>query len=122
VKNIVLVGERIVYINRSPECELHFNYHNMGAMCGGWTVRWQGFEGNYYWSGDNGKSSNATTLLENLMTLNATLIKPNYTSTSDVPLIDEEREKYKLYLRELRKNLTAEDTVIIGVLAESPYA
>ncbi len=61
MKNIVLLGEKIIAIEKGHE--LHLNYHNMGAMNGGWTVRWQGFEGNYFWSGENGRQANATTLL-----------------------------------------------------------
>lgn len=33
-------------------------------QCGGWSVRWQGFEGNDFWSGDNKASSNASSILD----------------------------------------------------------
>jgi beta-glucosidase len=36
---------------------------------GGWSVRWQGFEGNDFWSDANKNSSNATSLLDALKSL-----------------------------------------------------
>lgn len=33
-------------------------------QCGGWSVRWQGFEGNDFWTGDNKISSNASSILD----------------------------------------------------------
>ena len=42
------------------------NFDNIGMQCGGWTVRWQGFEGNDFWTGDNKVSSNASSILDAL--------------------------------------------------------
>jgi beta-glucosidase len=33
-------------------------------QCGGWSLRWQGFNGNDLWSGQNKVSSNASSLLD----------------------------------------------------------
>ncbi len=38
---------------------------------GGWTVRWQGFEGNDFWKDKNKQSSNASSVLDALKTLQA---------------------------------------------------
>ena len=37
---------------------------------GGWTLRWQGFEGNSQWQGDNKVNSKATSILDALQNLN----------------------------------------------------
>jgi beta-glucosidase len=36
---------------------------------GGWSVRWQGFEGNDFWTGNNKVSSNASSILDGLKNL-----------------------------------------------------
>jgi beta-glucosidase len=33
---------------------------------GGWSLRWQGFEGNSQWKGENKKNSNASSILDAL--------------------------------------------------------
>jgi beta-glucosidase len=48
VEYIVLVGEMEVL------GELYVNYNNIGAQCGGWSVRWQGYLGNRFWSNYGG--------------------------------------------------------------------
>jgi beta-glucosidase len=35
-------------------------------QCGGWSVRWQGFEGNSQWKGQSKVSSNASSILDAL--------------------------------------------------------
>lgn len=40
-------------------------------QCGGWTVRWQGFEGNDFWKDSNKQSSNASSILDALKTIQA---------------------------------------------------
>jgi hypothetical protein len=47
----VLVGEKIIDINQLAKHEMFLNYDNIGMQCGGWTSRWQGFEGNPIWKG-----------------------------------------------------------------------
>jgi beta-glucosidase len=36
---------------------------------GGWSLRWQGFEGNSQWLGENKKLSNASSILDALVGL-----------------------------------------------------
>lgn len=38
---------------------------------GGWSVRWQGFEGNDFWKGQNKASANASSVLDGLKLLQA---------------------------------------------------
>jgi beta-glucosidase len=38
-------------------------------QCGGWTVRWQGYEGNDFWKDQNKASSNASSILDALTAL-----------------------------------------------------
>lgn len=63
---VVLVGEKIININNLAKNELFLNYDNIGMQSGGWSLRWQGFEGNSQWKGDNKKNSNATSILDAL--------------------------------------------------------
>lgn len=51
-------------------------------QCGGWSLRWQGFEGNDLWSG-NGKAANASSILNALGNLTGSkfqMLYPNYTT------------------------------------------
>lgn len=67
---IVLVGERIININNLAKNELFLSYDNIGMQCGGWTLRWQGFEGNSMWEGDAKTQSNASSIMDALKNLN----------------------------------------------------
>ena len=121
---IVLVGEKIIDINQLAKHEMFLNYNNIGMQSGGWTARWQGFEGNPVWQGDNKKNSNASSIMDGLKNLNQkfNLVYPNYTTFTDTTKIAIEREKYLESLRALRKNMTAKNTLILSVVGESPYA
>jgi beta-glucosidase len=66
IENIILVGESVYNLNGLTKIQLYRNYDNIGMQCGGWTVRWQGYQGNEFWNGDNKASSNATSLLDAL--------------------------------------------------------
>ena len=61
-----MVGEEILNINRLTKVELFRKFDNIGMQNGGWSVRWQGFEGNDFWSGDNKVKSNASSILDAL--------------------------------------------------------
>jgi beta-glucosidase len=56
-------------------------------QCGGWTVRWQGVEGNLYWTGDLKTKSNASSILDALKNVQKTnnfeIIFPNYSSLTN---------------------------------------
>jgi hypothetical protein len=66
---VVLVGERVININGLARNELFRNFDDIGMLNGGWTLRWQGFEGNSQWMGDNKKNSNASSILDGLQNL-----------------------------------------------------
>lgn len=46
---VVLVGEKTININNLAKNHLFLNYDNIGMQSGGWSIRWQGFEGNTQW-------------------------------------------------------------------------
>lgn len=121
---VVLVGEKVLNINRLGEHELFPSYDNIGMQSGGWTGRWHGFMGNPLWKGENLKSTNASSILDGLKNLNQdfNLVYPNYTSHKDTSKIALERELYLESLRALRKNMNANNTLIISVVGETPYA
>jgi hypothetical protein len=104
--------------------ELFLNYDNIGMQSGGWTGRWQGFEGNSLWKDENKITSNASSILEGLKNLNPkfNLIHPNYTTFTETVKITIERIKYLDDLKVLRKNMNAKNTLILSVVGESPYA
>ena len=39
-------------------------------QCGGWSLKWQGCEGNYAWEDDAKTQSNASSILDALVNLN----------------------------------------------------
>lgn len=65
------MGESIININRLTKVELYRNFDNIGMQSGGWTVRWQGFEGNDFWKDKNKQTSNASSVLDALKALQA---------------------------------------------------
>lgn len=89
-------------------------------------MRWQGYEGNDFWSGDNKVKSNASSILDSLKEIqkknNFTIIYPNYSTMTSEVKIDEERRTFINNLKNIRKNMTARNTLIIGVFGEVPYA
>lgn len=124
---IVLVGEKIINVESYRAkglYELFLNYDNIGMQSGGWTGRWQGFEGNPLWQGENKKSSNATSIVDGLKNINPkfNLIHPNYTTFTDTTKISIERTKYLKGLKTLRQKMNAKNTLILSVVGESPYA
>lgn len=54
MKNIVFVGERTIYeqIGLIKMNVLYQDFDNTGAQCGGWSLRWQGFESCKYWNSE----------------------------------------------------------------------
>lgn len=66
---IVLVGERVININNLAKSELFLNYDDIGMQCGGWSLRWNGFEGNSQWTGDSKTKSNASSIYDALTNL-----------------------------------------------------
>lgn len=73
IKYIVLVGEKIIDLRSQGKYKLFQNYDNIGMQCGGWTFQFQGFNGNTIWSGDNKRTSNASSILDALNDLKKTL-------------------------------------------------
>lgn len=63
------MGERVININQLARNELFRNFDNIGMQNGGWTLRWQGFEGNSQWQGENKASTKATSILDALNNL-----------------------------------------------------
>ncbi len=127
IKYIVLVGESIInqqLDNDQYQPTLYANYNNIGAQNGGWTLAWQGIDGNALWKGKNKQTSGAVSILAGLQTAdpNAEIIYPHYTSTTDMNSIHQTRAEFLNELRDNYPQMNASNTVIIGTLAEPPYA
>ena len=60
---------------------------------GGWSLRWQGFEGNSQRKGENKKNSNASSILDALEGLKQKfeIVRPNYTTFTEQTRVDIER-------------------------------
>lgn len=76
-------------------------------QCGGWTVRWQGYEGNDFWKDQNKASSNASSILDALTALqkknNFTILYPNYSTFTNEVQIQTERRQFISKLTSLKK-------------------
>lgn len=95
---------------------------------GGWSLRWQGFEGNDLWSGANKVSSNASSVLDafanfkNSSGAKYTMLYPNYSSVTNEISINSDRNSYINTLKNLTRNMNSRNTLIVGVVGEVPYA
>jgi len=85
IKYVILIGEKIHNLNGLTKIQLFRNFDNIGMQCGGWSVRWQGVEGNPYWTGASKTQSNASSILDALKTLQKTnafeILYPDYSNT-----------------------------------------
>ncbi len=108
IKYLILVGHSLIPV-RDPAgnevATLFANYDNIGIQSGGWTITWQGIEGNHFWHGVNKQSAGATSLLDGLK--NIVPYAKVITSSAELAA---------------HSDIHAENSVIIGVLAEPPYA
>ena len=99
IQYIVLVGERIININGLARNELFRNFDDIGMQNGGWTLRWQGFEGNSLWEGENRKSSNASSILDGLNHLGQKvklgLFSSNFYILTTPPLLNKSKSIWK---------------------------
>jgi len=95
-------------------------------QCGGWSIGWQGSEGNDFWPNDTRKAIKASTLLDGLLEVQKVnkfeILYPQYTSFTSEVSIEEERRQFLEQLKKMKKNMTAKNTVIIGAFGEFPYA
>jgi beta-glucosidase len=118
IKFIILVGEKIHNVNRLTKIQLFRNFDNIGMQSGGWTVRWQGIEGNDFWSGALKTKTNASSILDSLKDLQKTssfeLIYANYSTLTNEVTIEQERTKFINDLKTKRKDMNARNTLIIG--------
>lgn len=93
---------------------------------GGWSVRWQGVEGNEFWTGDLKTKTNASSILDALQALQKTnpfeLVYANYSNLNNEVTIDQERTKFLADLKTKRTNMNSRNTIIIGTFGEFPYA
>lgn len=123
-KYVVLAGERIMNSSDEGITELYLDYDNIGAQNGGWSVRWQGYMGNRFWKDDLKAKSGAMSILDSLKLTypNATFLYANYTNTTNMTQVSLDRSVFLKRLANLTSDMNANNTVIIQVAAEVPYA
>lgn len=126
IKYVILIGEKIFNLNGLTKIRLFRSYDNIGMQCGGWSVKWQGIEGNDFWTGDLKTKSNASSILDALKLLqkvnNFELIFPNYTNINSEIAIEQDRSKFLSDLKNRRKDFNSRNTLVIGTFGEYPYA
>ncbi len=85
-------------------------YDDIGAQCGGWTINWQGQEGNGFWAeGSSNKTrAYASSVLDGLRTLLGT--SPKYFLGESSILVGD------------LSNVTASNSLAVVVIGEYPYA
>ena len=127
LKYVVLTGERDVaqrYESGADISTTYRDYDNIGAQCGGWTIAWQGYNGNYFWEGANKNSSGAYSILDALkkrMPSGTTIIYNTYQNATNQVEIEQVRNATLKKISEAT-DMTSSNTLILGVISESPYA
>lgn len=126
---IVFVGEEIIPVQQSTkqQPELFQTFNNIGAQNGGWSLRWQGYEGNEYWSGTHQKLTHASSILDGVNNIVAPyktqLLYTHYTEpTINMEAVKVQRAQFMAQLKQLLPKMTPQNTVIIASMAEPPYA
>ncbi|WP_299010320.1 glycoside hydrolase family 3 N-terminal domain-containing protein [uncultured Shewanella sp.] len=130
IQYVVFVGD--VTINEytdagSYQKSVYQNYNNIGAQAGGWTMSWQGAQGNTWWEDKEYRTrSGAMSVLDAAKNAfpDATLLYPDYgnninTTTENITSAE---NGFLTKLADYASDMTASNTLIIGVLAEYPYS
>jgi beta-glucosidase len=124
-KYIVLTGERTIdeSVKGQSVTTVYQDFNNIGAQNGGWSVAWQGYEGNFFWNGDLKTQSHASSILDALYELEykPTLLFPQYADPTNANAVNQARSDFIQKLNSLT-DMTSENTIVINILAESPYA
>ncbi|MFI0435025.1 MAG: glycoside hydrolase family 3 N-terminal domain-containing protein [Parachlamydiaceae bacterium] len=108
IKYIVLLGTSLINAQQNDGTyvpTLFANYDNIGIQTGGWTISWQGIEGNDFWYGQYKKSSGATSLLDGIKN-----VAPGAAIITSL-------DQLSFY-----PDMNWKNTIMVGVLAEPPYA
>lgn len=137
LKYIVLVGEGIYDREVSKKSEDSVNQYNrekevyqyfddIGVQSGGWTVVWQGVAGNRPWEGEYKRSARASSLLDGIEKVlggakDVRILHTSYSDRRNMALVEEVRAGL---LREIDgiADMNRDNTVVIAVAAEMPYA
>ncbi len=130
LKYVILLGQRMLSVQTDDQgtrqLTLFQDFNNIGAQNGGWSVRWQGFEGNDFWQGALKEQSHASSILDGLQYLKSLypqiqILYPQYSSYTDPDIIHKESLQFISMLQQI-DDMSKENTLIITTLAESPYA
>ena len=126
--HIVLIGEREeleVLPNSQTATTTFQDFDNIGAQNGGWTVAWQGYNGNFFWADEHKKSSHSSSILDALKTRidpsKTELLYPAYSNSSNQDAVTQERQNFLSKLMALSSN-AEKRILVLGVLAENPYS
>ncbi|CAD8093286.1 unnamed protein product [Paramecium sonneborni] len=123
ITNVILLGERF-WSFKGEFKRIFQDFDNIGAQNGGWTIRWQGYNGNDYWENDLKVSSKATSILDAIKSRfnSANIYYVKYSDPQNLLLINEQRNNFRNYIINNQDQFNRENTLIINTLAENPYA
>ncbi|CAD8100354.1 unnamed protein product [Paramecium sonneborni] len=123
IQHVILLGDRYVPIGNG-QYQIFQDYNNIGAQNGGWTIRWQGYNGNDYWTGNLKDQSQATSILDAIKTRfqEAQIHHPQYNDPTNYNAILQDRAAFKNKLDSIKDQFTETNTILIHLLAENPYA
>jgi beta-glucosidase len=128
IKYVVLVGEDTLptqNLDGSIVTKVFQNFDNLGAQNGGWTIRWQGFNGNDFWDTKTKQAAHATSILDginNIVGQSTQVLYAHYQDATNSDLVAKDRTAFLKQLQTALPNMTSENTVVIAALAEPPYA
>lgn len=133
LKYVFLIGERdIDVMTLSGRVKTAFkDYDNIGAQNGGWTVRWQGFEGNEFFSGHLQKTAKASSIQDGIREKAKGFFSDHFsiehvdysTGTEDKDLVQQKRQEFLMrFSTGQYRDANKDNTVIIYTTSETPYA
>ncbi|CAD8172306.1 unnamed protein product [Paramecium pentaurelia] len=123
IENIILLGDRYIHIGNG-QYKIFSDFDNIGAQNGGWTIRWQGYNGNDYWSGDLKNKSKASSILDAIKKRfqDTQIYYSKYSDPTNLDAILEDRNNFRNLLIANQDQFSQANTIVIHVLAENPYA
>ncbi|CAD8082812.1 unnamed protein product [Paramecium primaurelia] len=123
IEHVILLGDRYIPVGNG-QFKLFQDYDNIGAQNGGWTIRWQGYNGNDYWTGDLKNQSKASSILDAIKERfqEAQIYYPKYSNPTNLDAILQDRNTFRNQLIANQDQFSQANTIVIHVLAENPYA
>jgi len=119
IRHIILLGDQPTWLARKQSTVVFQSYHNLGALNGGWTISWQGFNGNDF---QRNKNESATILQALQRSQQYDIHYLHYQSGQAHPNKVMQLAKQQAQAWAKQSHFNSNNTVIINVISENPYA